>query len=209
MADTIPSYIKDWTRELLGARGFLKAWNDIAQKKKLDLIVETIAAEKRPLDEIHNAFLRARGSKSPLDDVINQLQKPERWDIGKAVQAAKLASKHADTSRPAEIRSKPAETFSAELQQELSRIRAEANMSRIRLVDMEQLVRALTERAVLDATRIKGLETALMALAENAGVSAEAERVYFKATAQFLDSRMPLLYESRSRNYSSIAGERT
>lgn len=186
MASSIPQHVKEWTRDLLGARGFILAWNDPKMRKKLDRIGELITERKLTLAELHTIFLQARNSRDGLDAVLDRLEK----------------SPHPAAARSAKAASPAATTVSqrgAATDAELSALRAEIVALRSHARDLEILARALTERAVFDATRIQGLETVLMGIAQSAGLSAAAEELYASSTARFLEKRcVPNVAQSAS-----------
>lgn len=173
---TLPRYIQNWTRELLGAHGCVRAFNTSTERRKIDTIVEAIESGKVTAPDVRAAFNRAAISRKPsLDDVLKQLKGVGSGAVQRPASAAPAAP--APTVPPVEIQA---------LQRELDALGRKVN-------DLEELTRALTERAVLDAVRIQGLESVIMAMANGSGIGPDAERVYRQATSQYLSRRLPLL----------------
>lgn len=201
MTNSIPDLLKERIRVLLGGRGFIKAWNDPAQKKKLLQITQRMEELRLGADEIHEVFLRAKDGRNGLDDILDQIGKPQ----GSASSREKTYTPHpaalaassgtaASVAHRAAVAATRAETGEIgrdeSAREEISRLRSDLESTRRRSREIEDLARALTERAVLDATRIKGLEAAIMTVAHAAGMAETIEQAYFTATAQYLDPRI-------------------
>jgi len=174
---TLPRYIQNWTRELLGAHGCVRVFNTATERRKIDTIIEAIESGKVTAPDVRAAFNRAATSRKPsLDDVLKLLKGVGCGAVQRPAAAVPAAAS-APIVPPVEIQA---------LQRELDAFGQKVN-------DLEELTRALTERAVLDAVRIQGLEAVIMAMANGSGIGPDAERVYRQTTSQYLSRRMPLL----------------
>lgn len=231
MAPPVPDQIKEWTRELLGGRGFIKAWNDPRERRKILLIAERVDELRMDADDLHDYFLQAKDASNGLDAVLDKIGKPQGkvstsprpsppQGAAQSAAAATVAARArgaapAASSGPASNAARTTMQQSGEIgrdesaREEIARLRADLEWTRRHARDLEELTRALTERAVLDATRIKGLEAAIMTIASAAGMSETIEQAYFTGTAQFLDPRMAQLARGRVNSIPDASTRRT
>jgi hypothetical protein len=215
MASEIPDQIKEWTRELLGGRGFIKAWNNPRERRKILQIVERVEELRIAPEDVHDYFHQAKDGRNGLDEIIDRIGKPQ----GKVSARPKVTAPAPTGSSPARTSGsassggpgRPAASSSGDIgrdesaREEIGRLRLDLEWTRKHARDLEELVRAITERAVLDATRIKGLEAAIMTVAHAAGMTETVEQAYFTATARYLDPRTAQLTRARANQSGSVA----
>jgi hypothetical protein len=226
MAPPIPDQIKEWTRELLGGRGFIKAWNDPRDRRKIMQIAERVDELRLDAEDVRDYFLQSKDASNGLDAVIDKIGKPQGKAVspysppaqsasaatGSSVSRSRkdLATSESSRAATAAASTRPTMSQSGEIgrdesaREEIARVRADLESTRRHARDLEELARALTERAVLDATRIKGLEAALMTIASAAGMSETIEQAYFTGTAQYLDPRMAQLARATSAPNTTV-----
>lgn len=203
----LPRYLQECTRELLGARGYMRTLNDERGLARLRLIADVIEKTALEPSTVHAIFSRVAAKKEGLDGVLRELESPEKAMVVKRPAEAAVASASSLPSRrptpaapslPARAVSPPARSMSTPAmadpsRDELRRIHAEIEQSRVHARELEVLVRALVERSVLDATRIRGLESVVMAMANAAGAGSAAEQCYGEATVEFLERKTRML----------------
>lgn len=222
----IPKYLLDWTRDLVGVRGYVRLLNDEPARRKLRRIVELIESASIAKDIVQSAFNEALRRRRGLDEVIRLLEGPERGiavtrpgsvAVHPALMNRSVESVRASSVRHAGVRAeaslsgsavrapvvratiaseKISEAPSADRQSihaieyRLGQMAAELHEQRRHARELEALVREMVERSVLDATRIHGLETVLMAMAHASSIGADATALYAAASADFLDKRV-------------------
>lgn len=200
IVDETPQYIREWIRELLGTRGYLRALNDEASRTKIRQLGEWASSSAVAPDKIRDICLRTDPGRGALDAVLNEIKElagaPTRKRAAMVPPAAPSQQKvYYSRSAPPPDHSPAAPPVEAS-SIEIETLRSEVRELGYRAAELEELVRELTARAVIDATRIKGLESALMALGESAGVKNELENVYGEATKHYIRPRLKHLHRS-------------
>ncbi len=191
-----PQYIHEWARELLGARGYIQAMNNSTDRRKLEQIAEGLASGAIDFSKARAVFSRASIRRQGLDQVYRELESPEVMTTAHGATAAHGRSAPAYSAVPSSHASPstaPPRKVTVASEESVTRIQGELEAVRRHAREMENLLRELVQRAVMDATRIQGLETVVMAMAQNAGLGPACEETYANSTGDFLRRRMHLI----------------
>lgn len=172
-----------WTRELVGARGLFRILNEPKLRGRLSRLVDSINAGKIGREEVRTAFARAmyqqQGGIEELFDEFERLP---------------LKTKTIQRRPPLEFvasRTGSAVAVAVEkVENQIQTLKLEIEAARRHGRELENLTRALVERSVMDATRIRGLEVALVTLADRTGLGDEITAIYSAATADFLHRKV-------------------
>jgi hypothetical protein len=221
---TLSQSIHQWLRHWLGTHGYTRALKDRAKRDQLDEIVGRIERGELDGHEVRAVFAEAARRNLKIDEVFAALAPAERITEVRGPRGivAVLPVKRSGTGTterttqpsppayrpapsapvarpvPAAVVATAAPATSPAVEAELRALRTELEAGRRHAIELETLVRGLLERAVLDATRIRGLEDVIMAIAKGAGIDAAAEEVYVKSTRDYLAKREDLLRRARA-----------
>ncbi len=205
----LPRLVQKWARDILGARGYMRALNGGPDRRVLQEIALCVEEGARDHNELNAIFAGVATRRGSLGEVLAELRRPAREPMrtpvaaGVARQAsgsgplAPGAAQRAAASAPsssARTAAGPGASASSEttaaavrtLEHELGRVRFELSQFRRTAEELETLARELAARAVEDATRIQALESVVLAIADGSGIGDDARRIHATATARYL-----------------------
>lgn len=179
--------VGQWIRDLLGPRKFLRAMNNAETRARIEGIAREIDRGRLDSNLVRGALARASATRDGLDNVLRELEASLPTPAASPDEVPALAA-----DRDRERARKQEEEFEA-LVGTVIGLRNDLISARNMIHEMDGLLRELVLRAVLDATRIRGLENALMALASATGdprLQRVCEEVYSRSTAEYLAPRL-------------------
>ena len=179
-----PNNIHDWIREFIGGRAYIRAMNNRSERNKIYKIEDLVESGAVDLTEARAMLARARDKNQSMDDVIMELERSYSLKNFKSGLNSQKSLNSVATNKT---------QIPSELQLKIDELEKKVVALHNHLFALEEVTRGLVERAVMDATRIHGIESVVMALAHGSGIGADAEEMYSRTTGEFLNKRKNLL----------------
>lgn len=189
MDGSIPRYLQQWVRELLGTREYMRAISTEGCRLRLVRLVDAIEGGRVDRAEVRAAFSRAGARRAELVEIFDELENPKAARPKPAQPAGVFhgfveARINATAPPPA----RPAVAGAGEA--ELRELRREMNEQRRKSALMERLLREVTAQVVLDAARLRGFEAALNELNKGSRKRKKIESAFQSTTGQFFTAKV-------------------